>query len=151
MPEKSVREGAPLVHEQVGTNEVFHGTWDYGDIDRCIRDADRVVKGKLHFHRFSSTPIENNGVVVNYDRANGFLNIYCNNQMPMFCIPWLSFGLRFPSNKIRMITGDIGGGFGAKIISLSVHCTDQSAFHEIQTPGKVDRGSARAYVCEPRK
>jgi len=114
---EAIRDGVPLVHEQVGTNEVFHGTWDYGDIDRCLREADKVVRGRLHFHRFSSTPIENNGVVVNYDRANGFLNIYCNNQMPMFCIPWLSFGLRFPSNKIRMITGDIGGGFGAKIIS----------------------------------
>jgi carbon-monoxide dehydrogenase large subunit len=114
---EAVKENAPLVHEQVGSNVVFHGTWDYGDIDRCIAEADKVVKGRLHFHRFSSTPIENNGIVVNYDRANGFLNIYCNNQMPMFCIFWLSTGLKFPSNKIRMITGDIGGGFGAKIIS----------------------------------
>jgi carbon-monoxide dehydrogenase large subunit len=114
---EALKESAPLVHEQVGSNLVFHGTWDYGDIERSIRQADTVVKGTLHFHRFSSTPIENNGVLANFDRSNGFLNIYCNNQMPMFCIPWLSFGLKFPSNKIRMITGDIGGGFGAKIIS----------------------------------
>lgn len=113
----ALAENAPLVHEQVGSNLVFHGTWNYGDIEHAIQSADKVVKATLHFHRFSSTPIENNGVVVNYDRATGILNIYCNNQMPMFCIPWLSFGLKFPSNRIRMITGDIGGGFGAKIIS----------------------------------
>jgi len=108
---------ATLVHEQVGSNLVFHGTWNYGDIEGALKEADKIVRAKLHFHRFSSTPIENNGVVVNYDRATGFLNIYCNNQMPMFCIPWLSFGLKFPSNRMRMITGDIGGGFGTKIIS----------------------------------
>ncbi|MDA4129275.1 MAG: xanthine dehydrogenase family protein molybdopterin-binding subunit [Thaumarchaeota archaeon] len=114
---QALEPSSPLVHDQVGSNLVFHGTWDYGDIEGAIKKADRVVRATLHFHRFSSTPIENNGVVVNFDRATGFLNIYCNNQMPMFCIPWLSFGLRFPSNKFRMITGDIGGGFGVKIIS----------------------------------
>ncbi len=114
---KSLEPSAPLVHEVVGSNLVFHGKWDYGDVDGAIKNAYKVVKAKIHFHRFSSTPIENNGAVANYDRATGFLTIYCNNQMPMFCIPWISFGMRFPSNRIRMVTGDIGGGFGTKIIS----------------------------------
>jgi len=114
---RALEKDAPVLHEEVGSNLVFYGKWDYGNIEQAIKTADKVVKATLHFHRFSSTPIENNGVVVNYDRATGFLNIYCNNQMPMFCIPWLSFGLRFPSNRIRMITGDIGGGFGTKIIN----------------------------------
>ncbi len=113
----AIQEGAPVLHEEVGSNLVFRGVWDYGDIDGAMKEADKVIKTTLHYHRFSSTPIENNVVVVNFDRATGFLNIYCTNQMPMFCIPWLSFGLRFPSNKIRMITGDIGGGFGTKIIN----------------------------------
>ena len=108
---------APVLHDEVGSNLVFHGTWNYGDVDDAFRRADKIVKSKLHFHRFSSTPIETNGVVANLDKATGFLTIYCNNQMPMFCVPWLSFGLRFPSNKMRLITGDIGGGFGTKIIS----------------------------------
>jgi carbon-monoxide dehydrogenase large subunit len=114
---KALEADAPVLHEDAGTNLVFHGRWDYGEIGEAINKADKVVKTRLHFHRFSSTPIENNGVVVDYDRATGFLNIYNNNQMPMFCVPWLSFGLRFPSNKMRLITGDIGGGFGTKIVS----------------------------------
>jgi CO/xanthine dehydrogenase Mo-binding subunit len=108
---------SPVLHEEVGSNLVFNGKWDYGDIDGAMRRSDRVVKAKLHFHRFSSTPIENNAVMAHHDESTGFLNIYCNNQMPMFCIPWVSFALKFPSNRIRMITGDTGGGFGTKIIS----------------------------------
>ena len=114
---KSLEPDAPLVHEVVGSNLVFHGRWDYGDIESSLRLADRVVKTTLHFHRFASTPIETNGAVANFDKATGFLTIYCNNQMPMFCVPWISFGMRFPSNRIRMVTGDIGGGFGTKIIN----------------------------------
>lgn len=114
---KALEPSAPVIHEEVGSNLVFAGKWDYGDIDHAIKHSDKVVRETLHFHRFSSTPIENNAVLADQDRATGFLNIYCNNQMPMFCIPWVSFALRFPSNRIRMVTGDTGGGFGNKIIS----------------------------------
>ncbi|MDA4127758.1 MAG: xanthine dehydrogenase family protein molybdopterin-binding subunit [Thaumarchaeota archaeon] len=114
---EAIKSGSPVIHEEVGSNLVWKGTWDYGDIDGAIKQADKVVKKSLHFHRFSSTPIENNAVVSQFDRATGFLSIYCNNQMPMFCVPWISFALKFPSNKIRMVTGDTGGGFGTKIIS----------------------------------
>jgi 2-furoyl-CoA dehydrogenase large subunit len=114
---KSIEPGAPVIHDEVGSNLVFRGEWNYGDIEDAKKRADRVIRKTLHFHRFSSTPIENNAVLAHYDKATGFLNIYCNNQMPMFCIPWISFALKFPSNRIRMITGDTGGGFGTKIIS----------------------------------
>ncbi len=114
---EAIRPGAPVLHEEVNSNLVFHEKWDYGDMDGAIRQADRVLKKELHFHRFSSTPIENNAVLAHYDKATGLLSIYCNNQMPMFCIPWISFAMKFPSNRIRMVTGDIGGGFGTKIIS----------------------------------
>jgi len=114
---KTIELGAPTIHEEVGSNLVFKGTWNYGDIDQATEQADRVVKTTLHFHRFSSTPIENNAVLAHLDGATGILNIYCNNQMPMFCMAWVSFALRFPSNRIRMVTGDTGGGFGTKIIS----------------------------------
>ncbi|MHB8566033.1 MAG: xanthine dehydrogenase family protein molybdopterin-binding subunit [Nitrososphaerales archaeon] len=115
--ESAANPDAPIIHPEIGSNLVFHGKWDYGNIKDAIQSADKVVKATLHHHRFSSTPIENNGAVVVYDNGTRFLTFYCNNQMPMFCIPWISFGLRFPSNRIRMITGDIGGAFGNKITS----------------------------------
>lgn len=84
---KTLEPVAPVIHEEIGSNLVFRGTWDYGDIKHAIKQADKVVRKTLHFHRFSSTPIENNAVLAHLDKTTGFLNIYCNNQMPMFCIP----------------------------------------------------------------
>lgn len=111
----SLAESAPVIHEEAGSNLVFSGVWDYGNIRRAKKDADVVIRKSLHFHRFSSTPIETNCVVAHLDRSTGLLTIYSNNQMPMFCIPWVASALKFPSNKIRMVAGDIGGGFGTKI------------------------------------
>jgi 2-furoyl-CoA dehydrogenase large subunit len=114
---EALKKGAPIIHEEAGTNLVFRGVWDYGDVRKAKKNAYKVIRKKLHFHRFSSTPIEPNAVLSHYDKTTGMLTIYSNNQMPMFCIPWIASALRFPSNKIRMITGDIGGGFGTKIIN----------------------------------
>ena len=70
-----------------GRNVVWHGTYDYGDIDWALENADHVVKiDRLHFHRFSSTPLECNAAVVNWDAGTGDVEILSNNQMPMFAV-----------------------------------------------------------------
>jgi carbon-monoxide dehydrogenase large subunit len=116
--EKGLEKDAPILHEIVGSNLVWHGTWDYGDIAKAFKDADEIIDADLHFHRFSSSPLETNGVVADYNPTNNFLTIYSNNQMPMFCVAWISFALRHPSNRLRLVTGDIGGGFGIKITNF---------------------------------
>jgi CO/xanthine dehydrogenase Mo-binding subunit len=50
-----------ILHEEAGTNRVWNGVWEYGDVERAFKDAAYVVEiDRLHFHRFSSTPLENN-------------------------------------------------------------------------------------------
>ncbi len=76
---------APVLHEKAGTNVAWHGVYDYGDIDFALENADHVVKiDRLHFHRFSSTPLECNGAVVDWDKGSGVVDVKSNIQMPMF-------------------------------------------------------------------
>src|ERR1700674_4377131 len=50
-----------LVHPEMGTNRNWHGVFEYGNIEKAFAQAAHVVHiGRLHFHRFSSTPLENN-------------------------------------------------------------------------------------------
>jgi CO/xanthine dehydrogenase Mo-binding subunit len=113
---EAAADGAPVLHEQVGTNVVWQGVFDYGDVDWALENADHVVKiDRLHFHRFSSTPLECNAAVVNWEPGTETLEIYSNNQMPMFASLVIGPSLRMASNKILFRSQDIGGAFGIKI------------------------------------
>jgi 2-furoyl-CoA dehydrogenase large subunit len=113
----------PLLHEQVGSNVVWHGVFDYGDVDWALQEADHVVKiDRLHFHRFSSTPLECNAAVVNWDPGTDVCEVFSNNQMPMFASLVIGPALGVPSNRLMFHSQDIGGAFGIKIGSYPQIC-----------------------------
>ena len=114
--EQALEEDAPVLHEEAGTNVVWSGVFDWGDVDSALEEADHVVRiERLHFDRFSSTPLECSGCLVEYERATGQWTLYCNHQMPGVGAIWMGPALRTGIDKLRFVTHDIGGGFGNKI------------------------------------
>src|SRR6058998_3973612 len=113
--EESLKDEA-ILHDDAGSNVVWSGVFDWGDWEAAKAEADHVVKiEKLHFHRFSSTPLECAGALVEYERGTQQWTIYCNHQMPGIGAIWMAPSLRVPLDKLRFVTHDIGGGFGNKI------------------------------------
>ena len=107
-----------VLHEECGTNKVWNGVFEYGDIEQAFRDAAHVVHiDRLHFHRFSSTPLENNVVIGQWDAKDQYIYFWCNNSFPSFAIRFLSAHLNVHIDRIRIQTFDIGGSFGIKITS----------------------------------
>jgi 2-furoyl-CoA dehydrogenase large subunit len=105
-----------VLHDEAGSNIVWQGVFDWGDFDRARAEADHVVTiKKLHFHRFSSTPLECAGALVEYDKGTGEWTIHCNHQMPGVGAIWMAPALRTGIDKLRFVTQDIGGAFGNKI------------------------------------
>jgi CO/xanthine dehydrogenase Mo-binding subunit len=112
----SADPAAPLLYDDAGTNVVWRGVFDYGDVDWALENADHVVKiDRLHFHRFTSAPLECNGAIVNYDRGTGVVDVLTNYQMPMFASMVIGPTIGVPINKFNFVTKDIGGAFGIKI------------------------------------
>src|SRR4029079_2686157 len=82
----------------------------------AVAEADHVVKiERLHFDRFSSTPLECSGCHVEYNRGTRPETIYGNHQMPGVGAIWMAPALRVGLDKLRFVTADIGGGFGNKM------------------------------------
>src|SRR5207248_10107351 len=109
---KAQADGAPALHEEAGSNVVWDGTCDWGDFDGAVAEADHVVKIKEpHFDRFSSTPLECSGCLVEYNRGTGQWTMYCNHQMPGIGAIWMAPALRVGLDKLRFVTQDIGGAF----------------------------------------
>ncbi len=117
--EAALKDSSNLVHENIATNVMAHVTYNYGDIQGAFDQADKVLETKIHFHRFSSTPLEPNVLVADYNSNDGFLTVWCNNQEPAFMFPQFSSSLRLPYDKMRFVTMDIGGGFGCKITNFA--------------------------------
>lgn len=113
-PEEAMKSGAPLVHEEAGDNTAYHDLFHYGDVEKAFKEADHIVKERFKYHSYTSTPIETNGVISDYDSARGTLTIWANFQLGGMLHRTLSDLLKIPENKFRLITPDIGGGFGNK-------------------------------------
>lgn len=107
-----------LLHEEAGTNRVWRGVFEYGDVEKAFAEAVHIVTiDRLHFHRFSSTPLESNAVIGQWDARDGNIYYWCNNSFPSFAIQFLAAHLSVPIDRIRVQTFDIGGSFGIKITS----------------------------------
>lgn len=105
----------PPIHEGMKSNLAWHDTYNFGDSESALRGADLVVEKRFHFHRFTSAPLEPFAAYADMDSASGILTIQCQSQVPGRDIPMISHVLGIPPNRIRLITRDIGGGFGIKV------------------------------------
>ena len=114
----ALAEGAPVLHEECGGNLSYSGVWEWGDVDSAFAEADHVVSiDELHFDRFNSTPLECDGALVEYNRGTGQWTMFTNNQFPGFAAIMMGPAMRVGLDKLRIVTQDIGGGFGNKITS----------------------------------
>jgi CO/xanthine dehydrogenase Mo-binding subunit len=105
-----------ILHEIAGTNRTWRGEWEFGDVEKAFAEAAHVVHiDKLHFHRFSSTPLENNAVIGQWDPKDEQIYYWCNNSFPSFAIQFIAAHLGIRIDRIRVQTFDIGGSFGIKI------------------------------------
>jgi CO/xanthine dehydrogenase Mo-binding subunit len=105
-----------LLHPAMGTNRNWHGLFEYGDVEKAMKQAAHVVHiGRMHFHRFSSTPLECNAIIATWDPRSGDIDYRCNNTFPSFAAQFLSAALGVRIDQIHMKSYDIGGGFGIKI------------------------------------
>jgi 2-furoyl-CoA dehydrogenase large subunit len=105
-----------ILHEDAGSNVVWTGLFDWGDYEGAVAEADKLVKiERLHFDRFSSTPLECSGCLVEYNRGTGQWTLYGNHQMPGVGAIWMAPALRVGIDKLRFVSQDIGGAFGNKI------------------------------------
>ena len=106
-----------LVHDEWGDN-VFLQTRVGGGIDAIKASAPIVVRRHLRTARQSMAPLEGRGVVCHWDSRLDQLVMYSSAQMPHINRAGLSECLGIDQASIRVISPDVGGGFGYKGILL---------------------------------
>ncbi|MDB5776525.1 MAG: carbon monoxide dehydrogenase [Herbaspirillum sp.] len=112
---------SPLVHEHWADNvflETAVGVDAGGDFDSVCAGAAIKVRRRLRTARQSMAPMEGRGVVAHWDRAQEQLVMHTSAQMPHINRTGLAACLGLDEGSIRVISPDVGGGFGYKGILL---------------------------------
>jgi len=105
-----------ILHDAMGTNVVWNGIFEYGEVEEAFAKAAHIIHiDHLHMHRFSSTPLENNAVIAQWDDNDQRLYFWSNNSFPTIGIQLLAPALHLRMDQVRVQTHDIGGSFGIKI------------------------------------
>ena len=114
---KAAEPGAPLVHDDVPNNVGW--TWALGDKeagDKAFAEAEHVVELELVNQRLIPTAIEPRAAVAQWNAATEEMTVWTTSQNPHIIRLLLSaFTLGVPENRLRVISPDVGGGFGSKI------------------------------------
>jgi aerobic carbon-monoxide dehydrogenase large subunit len=97
-------------------NHIFD--WEAGDqaaTDAAFAGAEVVVEQDILYPRVHPAPLETCGAIADMDKVTGKLTIYCNTQAPHAHRTLYAIVAGLPEHKIRIISPDIGGGFGNKV------------------------------------
>jgi len=113
-PELALRTGAPLVHDQLGTNLIGEFTISKGSIDAALRRAPKRLKRRFYHHRYSGVPMECRGVIGVHDRRTDSVTIWSSTQVVHWVRREAATILELPESRVRCVAPDVGGGFGVK-------------------------------------
>ena len=112
-------DDAPLIRDDVdgqASNHIFD--WETGDAARTeevFARADVRVAEDLLYPRVHPAPLETCGAVADFDEISGKLTMWSTSQAPHAHRLMYAMASGIPENKIRVLSPDIGGGFGNKV------------------------------------
>ncbi|HEY5068057.1 MAG TPA: xanthine dehydrogenase family protein molybdopterin-binding subunit [Xanthobacteraceae bacterium] len=113
---EGAKPGAPLAHRRAADNILVTYAIAYGDCEQAFAQAAHVFELSLTQHRGCAHPLEGRGVLARYDAIEDRTTIWTSTQSPHEIRLSLVQLFDVDDNKLRVITPDVGGGFGAKYL-----------------------------------
>ncbi len=114
-PEKALEAGAPIIHEEFGTNLATRAEVPNPAVDEAMKKADKVIKFRIVNQRLAPAAMEPRGVVAQWHAGMQQLTVWSSTQIPHLLRSQLAEQLKIGENKLRVIAPEVGGGFGSKL------------------------------------
>jgi aerobic carbon-monoxide dehydrogenase large subunit len=116
---KALDEDAPVIRDDKDgkdDNSIFF--WDAGDKEatgKAFEEAEVKVRQEMYYPRIHPAPMETCGAVADYDVSTGEMTVHLTSQAPHAHRTLFAIVSGLPEHQIRIISPDIGGGFGNKV------------------------------------
>ena len=113
--EQALAPGAPLVHAEYDSNlcKTLESITD--GFDAALAKAPRKVTLRVHNQRVTPMPMETRGCIGDWSNSTGEVTLYTSTQVAHFVRTFISIVCGTSEAKVRVVTPDVGGGFGAKL------------------------------------
>jgi aerobic carbon-monoxide dehydrogenase large subunit len=157
-PQQALEDGAVVIRdEKEGQTDNRVYEWEAGDraaTDAAFAEADRVVTLSTHYPRSHPSPLETCGVLADVNSVTGQATIYLTSQAPHAHRTLFAMVAGLPEQNIRIISPDLGGGFGNKVPIYPGYVVATAASLLLQRPVKwietrsenlISTGFARDY------
>jgi carbon-monoxide dehydrogenase large subunit len=113
----AIEPQSPAAHKGLSDNIASQYTLAYGDIGPAFEGAAHVVSETYHQHRGTGCPIECRAVLASWDPLSQAFTIWTATQAPHVVKRAVSDMFDIPEMHVRVIAGDVGGGFGPKVLA----------------------------------
>jgi aerobic carbon-monoxide dehydrogenase large subunit len=147
---KARAKGAPVLHDIAPDNTCY--VWALGDkaaVDAAFAKAAHVTKLEFVNNRLIPNAIEPRAANGSYSRADESYTLYVANQNPhVERLLMTAFVMGLPEHKVRVVAGDVGGGFGSKIYLYAEDVAVTWAAKQINRPVKWTADRSESYVSD---
>jgi aerobic carbon-monoxide dehydrogenase large subunit len=146
----AVGASQPLVHDNVKNNLAFD--WEYGEraaVDEAFSKAAHVTKLRIINNRVVSNPMEPRAALAEWDEGSGRLTMHVGNQGSWTIKDALAgYVLKCEPDKVRVISPDVGGGFGTKAFPYPEYGATAFAARMLKRPVKWTGDRSETFVSD---
>ncbi|SEP51581.1 carbon-monoxide dehydrogenase large subunit [Amycolatopsis saalfeldensis] len=149
--EAALAEGAPLVHEELGTNKNALWVFDSaeagtgGSVEEALSSSEIVLKRRFRQQRLVPAFMEPRACVV--DPTGAQITMWAATQVPHILRVMSALTLGIPEHKLRVIAPDVGGGFGGKIGVLPEEMMTLIIAQKLRKPVKWNESRSETMVA----
>ncbi|MFC2968303.1 xanthine dehydrogenase family protein molybdopterin-binding subunit [Acidimangrovimonas pyrenivorans] len=148
----AVQDGAPLVHDDIGSNLCYD--WGFVEenkaaVEEAFAKADHVTTLELVNQRLVPNAMEPRVAVGDYDPWTDHHTLYTTSQNPhVIRLLMGAFVLGIPEHKLRVVAPDVGGGFGSKIFHYAEEAFCTYAAKQLERPVKWTAQRSESFITD---
>jgi len=145
--EEALKDGAPLVHDDVPNNTSF--VWGFGDgaFAKVAEGAEVHLTQRIVNQRLIPTAIEARNVLAQWDPATEELTLHTSTQIPHLVRLLLCLTMGIPEQKVRVVAPDVGGAFGSKLYFYAEEAICAFLSRELGQPVKWTETRSENYLA----
>ena len=148
---RAAQADAPLVHDGQKSNLCFD--WELGnpkaEVDEALANSAHVTKMEFKNQRVVPNAMEPRSYIGHYDNVSDKYTLYTSTQNPhLIRLLMCAFVLGIPEHKVRVLSKDVGGGFGSKIYHYAEEALVTWASKQINRPIKWTSDRSEAFISD---